>query len=182
MVSNKENFPPNAVVGKNSDKRILDIPSKAVFLWNVGVARPHHHLKHHSMLFQSTSSSAVLSVELKTFTKATTHCIIRNCGPGNIGHHAQFTELVGCVRCSIEQLLQAIRSVQNNIGQYHERINNCQVSHKTEKEIRCIRKFYLGGLSGVKFVLCLVSWLVLIALMLNSKFYLYTLLINMGGL
>ena len=135
MSSNKENLPPNAVTGKSSEKRILGIPSKEVFLWKVGVARPHHHLKHHSMMFRSTSSSAVLLVELKTFTEEATHCVIRSCCPGNTGQYTPFTELVGCVRCSVEQLLQAIRSVQNNNGQYHEQNNNCQVSQETGKDI-----------------------------------------------
>ena len=128
MSSKKENLPPNAVVGKNSQKRILDIPSKEVFLWNVVVVRPHHHLKHHSMLFQSTSSFSILSVEVKSFTMETTHCVIRSWCPDNTGFYTPYSELVGCVCCSIDQLLQAIRSVQNNNGQYHEHTNNCQVS------------------------------------------------------
>ena len=64
MSSNKENFPSSAVAGKDSEKRILDIPSKAVFLWNVGVTRPYHYFKHQSMLFQPTSS-AISSWRLK---------------------------------------------------------------------------------------------------------------------
>ena len=127
----KENSPLNAFASWNKLTLSLTIPVRQDVIWYVYLARPHDQYMLPAVLFKADISSDVIAVEFTIAQGNTVHCHVRS----EIGFRGQYkscVDLLGNVNGSAMALVTMAFTVLDNMGPYHEDLNNCLVSRNSK--------------------------------------------------
>ena len=109
----------------------LSIPVRQEVVWYVYLARPHDQYMLPAVLFKADISSDVIAVEFTIFPGDTVYCHVHS----EIGFRGQYKsclDLRGNVQRSAMALVTLAFTVLDNMGTYHEDLNNCLVSKNVQ--------------------------------------------------
>lgn len=121
---------PNMFASWNKLTLSLSIPVRQEVVWYVYLARPHDQYMLPAVLFKADISSDVIAVEFTIFPGDIVYCHVHS----EIGFRGQYKsclDLRGNVQHSAMALVTLAFTVLDNMGTYHEDLNNCLVSITT---------------------------------------------------